>query len=75
MMIQRIFAGTTTIAICATLATTAIANTKGPVEQDPIYPECQRYPVLSSKGEVLYWNFKGYCKPAACAADPRDQGC
>lgn len=51
------------------LATTAIANTNGEVRPHPSYPECNYYPILNSKGETLYWNFKGYCYRAACAAD------
>lgn len=75
MMIKKFMAGASTLAVCLTLATTAIANTNGPVEPHPDYPGCFRYPVLSSKGEVLYWNFKGYCQAAACDADPRGTDC
>ncbi len=75
MMIQKIATGTSALVLCLTLATTAIANTNGPVEPHPDYPECLRFPVLNSKGEVLYWNFKGYCQRAACDADPRGDDC
>lgn len=54
---------------CAT-ATAALANTNGPIQPHPTYPECNAYPILNSKGETLYWNFKGYCYRAACDADP-----
>lgn len=62
----------TALALGLTLGATAIANTNGEVRPHPSYPECNYYPILNSEGEALYWNFVGYCKRAACAADPDD---
>lgn len=66
---RKITSSVTTLALSLVLGTAAIANTNGEVRPHPSYPECNYYPVLNSKGETLYWNFKGYCYRAACAAD------
>lgn len=52
-----------------TLPQIAAAENRGPSEPDPIYPECTRYPVIGSKGDVLYWKYEGICKRAQRAAD------
>lgn len=66
---RKITSSATVLALSLVVGTAAIANTNGEVRPHPSYPECDYYPVLNSKGETLYWNFKGYCYRAACAAD------
>lgn len=52
----------------------AMAEKHGPSEPDPIYPECTRYPVIGSKGDILYWKYEGICERAQRAAsDPNER--
>lgn len=71
-IMRKIVRSIAIVVLSLVLGSAAVANTNGEVRPHPSYPECNYYPILNSKGEVLYWNFKGYCERAACAAAPRD---
>ncbi|MEP2784490.1 MAG: hypothetical protein ABJO67_09740 [Pseudoruegeria sp.] len=65
-------AGIAALSLFSFTAAAALANTNGEVRPHPDYPECNYYPIMNDAGEILYWNFKGYCERAACAADPEE---